>query len=129
MAYRICVSLWVILCLLCIGKGQEVYSPRQNDTCTNECSETDSRYWCGGVKEDSTGRVMRCVQYTRYGQTCVAECGGKKTYNWCLTNAYTLDDEEWWDYCSPTGLVKPVQLTVRGAPCISECRQEGQNYH
>merc|ERR1711872_340058 len=123
MAYRLCVSLWVILCLFCIGKGQEVYSPRHDDVCTIECSETDSRYWCGGVKEDSTGRVMRCVQYTQKGQTCVAECGGKKKkYNWCLTNAYHLSEGDWWDYCSLVG------YTINKAPCTDECEQRGENY-
>ena len=60
------------------------YIPTYDDLCTNECSETDPRYWCGEHKEDSSGPVMR---YSRYGEVCVAECGGKeKKYNWCLTN-------------------------------------------
>lgn len=148
------------------------YTPTYDDLCTNECSETDPRYWCGEHKEDSGGRVMRCVQYTRYGEVCVAECGGKeKKYNWCITNdvkigtgvgqghwweycslvGYTIkkapckddcglrgenyfwchtdDTLSAWDYCSPPGLVKPVQYTVRGDECISECRQHGKNYH
>ena len=79
------------------------YVPQHDDLCTNECSETDPRYWCGGYKEDATGRVMRCVQYTKRGQTCVAECGGKKKYNWCLTNHHSLSEGDWWDYCSLVG--------------------------
>jgi len=144
------------------------YIPMHDDLCTNECSDTDPRYWCGNHKEDPAGRVMRCVQYTRYGEICVAECGGRKKYNWCLTNALKLSEGDWWDYCSlvgytinkdpcvdecgrqgekywwchtskddtsawdycsPPGLVKPVQYTVRGDQCISECRQHGENYH
>jgi len=149
------------------------YVPKYDEVCTNECSDTDPRYWCGKHKEDPAGRLMRCVQYTRYGDICVAECGGKeKKYNWCLTNSikigdgvgegywweycslvgYTIKKAEcvdecarhgeryWWchiskvdtsawDYCSPPGLVKPVQYTVNGDECISECRQHGENYH
>ena len=29
------------------------YMPQHDDLCTNECSETDPRYWCGGYKEDA----------------------------------------------------------------------------
>lgn len=111
---------------------------------------------------------MRCIQYTKRGETCVAECGGKKKYNWCLTNQFSLSEGTWWDYCSlvgftinkekctdecgmhgenyfwchtskadldkwdycsPPGLVKPVQFTTKGSLCISECRQEEKNYH
>merc|ERR1711915_568812 len=45
-----------------------------------------------------------------------------KDYWWCHT-------ESSWDYCSPHGLVKPVQLTTRGSLCLSECAQGGKNYH
>ena len=34
-----------------------------------------------------------------------------------------------WDYCSPPGLVKTVQFTVRSEPCITECIQGHRNYH
>jgi len=153
------------------------YYPRHDELCTNECSLyigdsidtiTGPRKWCGQVKEDVTGRLMRCVQYTKHGETCVDECGysSYKGYHWCLTNRYQLEEEDWWgscsakpghttgknkcsdecarrgenyfwchtsgnnwEYCSPPGLVKPVQFTVRGSPCISECRQGGKNYH
>ena len=139
-----------------------------DDVCTNECFEDDPRYWCGRLKEDTSGKVMRCVQYTRYGEICVAECGGKHEYNWCLTNALKIDEGDWWDYCSlvgytvnkkqcvnqcsrrgqnyfwckssatdssewdycsPPGLVKPVQYTIYGEECISECKQHGENYY
>ena len=64
------------------------YIPLQDDVCTNECSDSDPHYWCGKHRENPAGRVMRCVQYTMYGEIWVAECGGrKKKYNWCLTNA------------------------------------------
>ena len=116
-------SLLILLCLFidCQGLNDTVpYSPEHGDACTNECSDTDPSYWCGGVKEDSAGSVMRCVQYTRKGQTCVAECGGKeKNYNWCLTNAHTLSEGEWWDYCSLVG------YTINKEPCTDECISDG----
>ena len=120
-------KLLILLCLFTICQGQNhtvPYSPQHDDACTNECSASgDPRYWCGGVREDSTGRVMRCVQYTQEGQTCVAECGGKKkSYNWCLTNAYTLSEGDWWDYCSLVG------YTVEKVPCIDDCDTRGYSY-
>jgi len=168
--------LWVILTVTFVCESADlsesiVYVPAYDDVCTNECKDSDPRYWCGTHKEDAAGRVMRCVQFTRYGEICVDECGGKeRNYNWCLLNAVKIKNQNggegnWWDYCSlvgytikrqpcidecglhgenyfwcntgegswdycsPPGLVKPVQYTINGAECISECRQHGENYH
>lgn len=139
-----------------------------DDDCTNECGDTDNRYWCGKHRTDPEGYISHCVQYTKYGEVCVNECGGKKDYNWCLTNAYRLDGYEdywgycslagftvnkekcwdncemrdenyfWchkftdktnWDYCSPPGLVKPVEIHRKGGQCITECGKHGESYY
>jgi len=129
--------LWLvsIVCLHVSANVKDVtntghYVPRYDEVCTNECSETDPRYWCGKNKEDAAGHVMRCVQYTRYGEICVAECGGKeKKYNWCPTNAlrianqgFQLGEGIWWEYCSLVG------YTVKKEPCIDECGLNGERY-
>eukprot|EP00092_Neocalanus_flemingeri_P022570 GFUD01024473.1.p1 GENE.GFUD01024473.1~~GFUD01024473.1.p1 ORF type:complete len:374 (+),score=109.61 GFUD01024473.1:126-1247(+) len=178
MMYQLMMSQLMLLFCVTLSYGQAgnvtstsviPYNPHHDDVCTNECKETDPHYWCGEHREDASGRVMRCVQYTKYGGICVAECGGKEAYNYCLINAYKLEDgNDWWeycslvgytinkdpctdecgmrgekyfwchtdsadtakwDYCSPPGLVKPVQFTIKGVECISECRQGGENYH
>ena len=145
------------------------YAPEKNDECTNECSPTNPYYWCGNLRLDTTGQVSRCRQYTYQGSVCVDECGGKgKSYDWCLTNAHTLERYDWWDYCSllghtinkepcvdecsargesyywchtskrektkwdycsPMGDVKPVQMTIKGAVCKSECGLHGESYY
>merc|ERR1712013_594537 len=69
----------------------------------------------------------RCVQYTRYGEICVAECGGKeKKYNWCLTNSIKIGDGVgegyWWEYCSLVG------YTIKKAECVDECARHGERY-
>ena len=164
--------------LTMVAANPDNYIPRPGDLCTNECSESDARYWCGAARYDATGNLMRCVQYTRHGKPCVDQCGshshplglwgyGQK-YTWCYTNAYRTNTangwwgyQGWWgycslvgytinkkpctdecsrkgtsywwchtgkkessswDYCSPPGLVQPVQFTVHGRPCITECR-------
>merc|ERR1712013_693870 len=69
----------------------------------------------------------RCVQYTRYGEICVAECGGKeKKYNWCLTNSIKIGDGVgegyWWEYCSLVG------YTIKKTECVDECARHGERY-
>ena len=125
------LSLSLLVFLFCVGLGQAdnvtsttvaPYIPQHDDDCTNECSDSDPRYWCGKHKEDASGRVMRCVQYTKYGGVCVAECGGKEKYNYCLTNAHKLDEGDWWEYCSLVG------YTINRGKCTDECGMRGESY-
>jgi len=135
MASKLFAWLSLFLCLLTENKGDNVtsneepvnsvdtYIPKKNDECTNECSSTNPYYWCGNMREDATGQIMRCRQYTRYTGICVDECGGKgKSYDWCLTNAHTLQRYHWWDYCSLLG------YTINKEPCTDRCAPRGEKY-
>ena len=72
------------------------------------------------------GHLMGLL-FTINKEKCTDECGmhGEK-YFWYHTSKADADK---WDYCSPPGLVKPVQFTTKGGHCISECRQEEKNCH
>merc|ERR1711970_410162 len=84
---------------------KEHYIPNHGEVCSNDCSSSDPHSWCGQYKQDVTGRLLRCVEYTRFDQVCVDECrSAGESYTWCLTNAYIVGGgETWWDYCSVTG--------------------------
>jgi len=92
------------------------------DPCTNECEEGNPTHWCGKHRLDSSGQAYKCVQATRYGDTCVSTCGTREeNYFWCWTNAHNAP-EEYWEYCGLEG------YTTKGVPCVGECSQEGEKY-
>ena len=99
---------------------------KYNDVCTNECSGTDPNYWCGVHKSDSSGKAMRCVQYTVYGRICVGECAQKSEhYYWCLTNDVKMTgrgSDNWWDHCSLEG------STTNKKQCTDSCGKRGEKY-
>jgi hypothetical protein len=95
--------------------------------CTNDCSDTDHNHWCGAYRGDSSGKPMRCMQYTRYGHSCYAECAKKsRGYYFCLTNPKKLTgrgSDHWWDYCSPEG------FTINMEACTDTCGKHGEDYY
>jgi len=75
-------------------------------------------------KTDSTGKVMRCTQFTVNGQSCANECAkSSKSYYWCMTNVNALKAADWWDYCSPWG------YTTNNAKCTDRCGKHGEDYY
>jgi len=115
--------LALALSLVSLSQAQDPYMPQAGDVCSNGCSTSDPQAWCGLYKEDITGRLLRCAEFTRYDQICVDECRSKgESYTWCLTNTYSLSSEEWWEYCSLSG------LTINKETCTDKCAKHGKSY-
>merc|ERR1711971_986936 len=92
------------------------------DPCTNECQPGNPLAWCGKRRFDPAGRVVRCVQGTKYGLECVDSCTAKnESYFWCWTNAQNVV-ADYWEKC---GTSKGDQsYTVKGVPCQSGCEMK-----
>ena len=59
--------------------------------------------------------------FTTHHSPCTDECAQHgKDYYWCHKSTGS------WDYCSPPGRAKPVQRTIYGSRCISECVDHGR---
>jgi hypothetical protein len=55
--------------------------------------------------------------FTITKEKCTDEWGmHRENYFWCHTSKA---DPDKWDFCSPPGLVKPVQFTTKDGHCIS----------
>lgn len=105
--------------------------PQDGQTCDNGCVNNSSdghKYWCNQRRQGEGESVLRCAEFTRYGQACVSDCdyrgrqpltSGK--YTWCLTG-YHLGAAYDWEYCAKEG------VTMYGHKCVDECQQKGESY-
>ena len=51
--------------LTMVAANPDNYIPRPGDLCTNECSESDARYWCGAARYD-----VMCPVYKAWKTMC-----------------------------------------------------------
>jgi len=65
---------------------------------------------------------------TKHGTACTDECAQRgEDYYWCHTQSSSSTT---WDYCSPPGRAVPVEKTIYGGRCISECgKYKGASYY
>merc|ERR1719233_1933367 len=98
--------------------------------CMGACEKkSEAYYWC----MTNTVKVGGGAEWWDYcsldgittnNEKCLDSCSstGEKYY-YCHTSK---EDKDKWDYCSPRGRVRPVQYTVKGALCTSECSNRGE---
>merc|ERR1711962_931459 len=118
----------ILIPLVCTAQAQN----NLGDECSNQCEEGNPYHWCGKMRQDSFGRVMRCAEGTKIGQPCIDSCSSNgQSYFWCAkslrwveddNNDYSSDDD-WWEYCSPDNT-----HTRYGEPCRDECASRGYSY-
>jgi len=114
-----------------------VEGSRTGQVCVDSCSAKDEDYfWCWTNAHkwgqpwsklgDHWWNKCGVTDHTVRGKPCVGPCGQQgERYWWCRDDAQSSSS---WDYCSPTGEVRPVGYTVRGHACLGECAQHGENY-
>jgi len=110
----------VLILLVCTAQAQN----NPGDECSNQCEEGNPYHWCGKMRQDSSGRVLRCAEGTKIGQACIDSCSSKdESYFWCWTNNHEVGTgSDWWNYCGVEGHTK------KGVPCVGVCARQGENY-
>merc|ERR1712126_473051 len=110
----------VLILLVCTAHAQN----NLGDECSNQCEEGNPYHWCGKMRQDSFGRVLRCAEGTMIGQACIDSCSSKdESYFWCWTNNHEVGTgSDWWNYCGVEGHTK------KGVPCVGVCARQGENY-
>merc|ERR1712133_70015 len=140
----------VLIFLVCTAHAQN----NLGDECSNQCEEGNPYHWCGKMRQDSFGRVLRCAEGTKIGQACIDSCSSKdESYFWCWTNNHEVGtgicdrhgtDYFWcakslrWvedennDYSSDDDwweYCSPDNLHTRyGETCRDECASRGYGY-
>ena len=99
--------------------------------CVSGCEKKEkSYYWCmtNAVQLSDGAWMSRCSLegYTTNNQQCLDRCARRgEDYYYCHTSK---EEKDKMDYCSPRGMVRPVQYTINGMLCISPCEKKGEKY-